>query len=1210
MKKKIISYFLAVSVVAGMIVLPHSASAADILADTAAPSSNPSNLAVSGGKVTFTKSGQYVEYEINAPEAGSYYVNFNREKIATGNFYIEATVNGETVNRRTGRTANADGSFTFQDEVQLNEGLNTVRIANMSSNDGNFWGLSFSKLENKQYTTSMNTYATGRTFKSAYKSGVAIDPWVNITDSLTVYSDGENAPYITFDVEIPTEGEYYPAVAMSGDDKVEMIVDGISFRVCDDGMTLSEIYKASGSSSCTWRKSNSHISLDAGAHEVTLKLYEPAGENNWETYFGAVRFIEYIPVEVPEYDGDFTLDILSPVRSEGTEVVSGTLAVDSGDWAEYDIIVPEDASYYMSFALTEESSKFHMYAQVNGETINKRTGGIKNGESGYTYLDEIQLKEGLNTIKIGAMNANSGNISGISFKKLDRFQYTTSMNSYSTGRTFEQAYKDEIYVDPWLWINDLVSDYPDGENAPYITFKVDIPRDGEYSPAVAMSGANKVELTIDGKSFRINENGSTLSEAYYASLNSNAKCAWGKSNDYISLEAGEYDVTLKLYSPVSGAEKWNTFFGAIRLIEYVPIKADVYYGDITLDLLNPSGKSGVEITETDIVMDGGDWAEYDVMVPEAGSYYVNFERASLEGNFYIEVSANNKIVNRRSGRGANSDGSYKFLDELQLKAGNNTIRVAAMGSNVKGVVSTVTLKKLDKRQYTVSMNPATGTRTFKDAYSAKLGVDPWLYINESHKTYAPANSPFVTLDIEVTEAGYYYPEIARAGVTFAKVYVDGQSFDMHGNAEALSEKYIASSGTNTTCTWVRSKTPVYLSEGVHEMTVKTVGALYSPEMNWRLSLGAIRLSQCPDQHTKITVEGEDARVFTGESETEVAFDQDSITLAQTDDSEVASKISAATVAVVKTPVTDAAVKMEMDIVVKKAGEYTVDILKAHDVEALSEGTLSITSQEGEEILSSVVLDNENVTEVQTDYAQLPQLDKNGLDVIRLNENVYLPEGVHKMTVAAGADDVDASGEMIRLFLDAVTFTEAVNISGITVNPQKDSIGKGQKVKLVFENENGESVYLNRLNNVFFSTTDESVAVIDEEGIIKGIEIGNFTAIVEVDGEVFEFPMSVTGDNGLVVKSAILNGGGDIEITYLANEKEKFDIVVANYEEIDGKKTSVRGLFEPVTVTANGEEETIIITKPADTSDFGGLYEIYMWKKEADLTAVYNKIQIK
>ena len=146
--------------------------------------------------------------------------------------------------------------------------------------------------------------------------------------------------------------------------------------------------------------------------------------------------------------------------------------------------------------------------------------------------------------------------------------------------------------------------------------------------------------------------------------------------------------------------------------------------------------------------------------------------------------------------------------------------------------------------------------------------------------------------------------------------------------------------------------------------------------------------------------------------------------------------------------------------------------------------------------------------------------------------------------------------------------------------------------------------------MFFSTTDESVAVIDEEGIIKGIEIGNFTAIVEVDGEVFEFPMSVTGDNGLIVKSAILNGGGDIEITYLANEKEKFDIVVANYEEIDGKKTSVRGLFEPVTVTANGEEETIIITKPADTSDFGGLYEIYMWKKEADLTAVYNKIQIK
>ena len=901
---------------------------------------------------------------------------------------------------------------------------------------------------------------------------------------------------------------------------------------------------------------------------------------------------------------DIVIDISNPVNNPSNLATSGGFVNFAGkdQYVEYEVDAEKSGSYYINFKRANVGAgNFYIYAEVNGETVNRRTGRITNSDGSFTFQDEVQLDEGKNIIKIGNMTNYEGNVSYLSLTETDTVQYTTSMNTFSGGRSFKAAYKSGLGVDPWLWINDSVNTYPEGDTAPYITFEVKILKSGFYYPAIATSGANKVKLSVADNVYYVNDSCTVLPDKYKAS--GSATCSWLKCNEPMYMNEGTYDVTISLYG--ANAAKWNTYIGAARFIKMVesnPTDETVYYGDFALDVTQPARCANADETDDGLSMEGGGWSEYDLNVAENASYYVNFKRKDNENgkNFYIQVSANGQTVNRRTGRTDNADGISTFQSEIQLKKGKNTVRVENMSSN-SGTLSYLSFTKLENLQFTTSMNSASGRRTFKKAYkTGVIGVDPWLYIDEPISEYSPGNLPFVTFDAQIMYDGFYYPEIAKGSSgLYYKMYIDGQSIDFNSNTEKLNEQFMSSSFVS--CKWIRSNNVVYLSSGIHEITLAIVGGVNQNQTSWRLSLGAVRFTEAIDQHLTFMVEGEDANVYYSDENAENKSEEISIY-----ESDASAKLSGGALLSVCTSMGNAPVTVSVDAVITNESDYYLDILGAYDNKRHSKGTLSVMSSDGE-IISDIEINDENFSVVMPSYAKFSGLGGAELSIIRLNQAIHLPKG--KNTINVKFDEI-SENDTIDFILDAFELTEAVDTSNVTAYISQNKVCVGNRIKVKFENGMGMPIYTEKFGFVNFSSSDEMVAAVNSHGEIKGVRPGNAVITVNADGNIFNLHVSTTSDNGLVINSAFLNSDGNIEIVYSADRFSKFDIVAANYNTKDGLKTSLRGLVIKSVVCDDENERTIIIDNTEFSTDLGTLYELYFWDCEDSMNSVYQKIQLK
>lgn len=516
----------------------------------------------------------WVEYEVDATSTGSYHVDF----AWGGTTKAKILVNGSEASYRTSLTAGeayqTNKSWAKWQScdmpVPLYEGKNTVRVELIPGYyyNNNYWhagvaAIKFTKI-NDTPTLGMTTKAMTTATTNIPGLSFPADPWVwlnvdNLADSL----------FIKWNVNVPKTG-YYKARVGAKSNSVATISIGNQTATFDGNATQLDSFCLSSSldQKAPWYESGDILFLEQGTHEVTYNMSPEAKiDNQYKIKFAGFQLVEV--EESKTYDGDFNVNVISPSRSYGAQVVGNSIKLtDNNKWVEYDVNVSEDSSYYVNFNRQNDVSDkaFYVAVSVNGETVNKRTGRIQNTDGSYTFQDEIQLTKGSNTIRLAGMNANAGTVSSLSFTKLENTQYTTSMNTASGGRTFKSAYKTNIGVDPWLNINDLGDTYPDEDStAPYVTFEVNIPKAGYYHPAVARVGMNKIGITIANTTSVINDNCTVLSDKYIASGIQKAEAEWIQSNDVIYLDAGTHDVTLRLYG--LSADKWNTQIGALRFIE-------------------------------------------------------------------------------------------------------------------------------------------------------------------------------------------------------------------------------------------------------------------------------------------------------------------------------------------------------------------------------------------------------------------------------------------------------------------------------------------------------------------------------------------------------------------------------------------------------------------------------------------------------------------
>ncbi len=779
------------------------------------PTANPYNLMISDEKVNFISSGQYVDYEVNAAKDGAYYINFERENDGNGNFFIFAEVNGKTVNRLTGRNQNIDGSFVFQNEVYLNKGKNIIRVGNMSDYSGKLKKLSLKMLDNIQYTESINTAQGTRTFKDAYKTSFNVNPWLFINDNVSKYPEESNAPFVIFETQVLKSGYYYPTVAMAGTNGVNMIIDGECVLTSNDCLSLDEIYKASGTASCTWKQGKNPIFLKAGTHEIKLCLFGAKG-TKWDSKIGAVRFTEF---KADAYDGDFKLDLSNAASLFGAEPIGNSLYMSAGDWAEYEVYVTEDSSYYITFSRDDKEvgKSFYISVSSNGKTINRRTGRIKNSDGSYTFENEIELKKGKNTIRIETMGQNCGILSSISFKKLTNLQYTVSLNSASGGQLFKSSYKDGLTVDPWLWINDDVSDYPDGDWAPFITLELYVSKSGYYYPSVAASGVNKIKMNVDGEDFSINDYCTVLDELFVASGFEAATCKWLRSNSSIYLEKGRYDVTVKLCGASGG--KWNTSIGAVRLIE----KPSKHTENIPI------------------------WAEYDINVPETGTYSI---RAASGGSSRFRIVINGSEMSYKTGSNiiGNCDSYTKwnmYENVAALYKGTNTVRIEPISNDDMAdlIISEIVCIKTDD---VPKIGITAKALTDYDTNTEITSTDPWAYIDVQQ-----AQNPYIRWNYEIPDTGYYKVKLAFGGASKPKICIAENEISFEKATK--TDKYCLYDTLGRFAPWYEADDVVYLEKGVYEVKMSLIDGYLNGVGKWQMGFAGFQLVEIEKAPIKLNV---------------------------------------------------------------------------------------------------------------------------------------------------------------------------------------------------------------------------------------------------------------------------------------------------------------------------------------------------------------------
>ena len=655
---------------------------------------------VGGGfNVSFIQDGEFLTYDVDVAEAGTYNVVLRVATPSADTQSAEVIINGQTY------TATFDFTGGWQEytdvlvtNVNLGAGTQELRIdAKSSEFNLNYIDLVGAEpiIDKVAPTAVLNT-----TSVTKQVNGVAP---ANFT---VTYSDNNAIAANTIDANDLT---------VTAPDGTEMAVELVSVDTSGNGSPITATY-AIAVPGVTWD------GTDAGDYTITLKEGEvsdlndnsvaagdlgtlslfvagvekplnpdPVGDTiriEAEDYRTGINGVDYLDTSRHNFGGAYRNDNVDIEASGDVDGGFNVGWIQAGEFLIYDIDVPQVGTYDVVLRVASPADNQSLDIVVGGETTRAEfgfTGGWQTYED--VVVSGVNLEAGNQELRLN-MKSNSFNLNYFelvprTLVEVDTTEPTatldttvlTQQSDSEAAANFTISYSDNVAIDAaTIDANDVTVTAPDGTELAVTLVSVDptddgTPRTATYAiaaPGGTWDAADNGEYTVTTNQGEIADaSGNLLEAGTLGSLTINVSEQPQTLTGTIRIEAEDYK------AGTNGTEYFDfnpevNLGGAYRLEEGVDIETT---GDV-------DGSFNVAFIQD------GEFLTYDVDIAEAGTYNVVLRVATPSADTQsAEVTINGKTYTTAFGfTGGWQEYTDVLVTNVELAAGTQELRIDARSS--------------------------------------------------------------------------------------------------------------------------------------------------------------------------------------------------------------------------------------------------------------------------------------------------------------------------------------------------------------------------------------------------------------------------------------------------------------------------------------------------------------------------------------------------
>jgi GH43 family beta-xylosidase len=486
------------------------------------------------GNIKFNEAGGYVEFDVDAESAGMYSLDFRYNNVVTGS----AITMDLSVNDSQQRTLifESNGNYTANMDIvkvyniALQEGNNKIRMTAPAASE-----LILDSLIIKKTTIyeAEGAVLSGGAKTSMEHSGFSGNGYVD-----NLYTNGTG---VAFTVTAPYTGNYSVDLRYCNGFYNEKINKSLSIYVNGEKVKTADCFY--GTSWSDWQDRYDNLNLKQGENTIEYK-YD-------DTSLGNVN-IDYITVTeavTMTYEAEQAVLSGSASLAKDHTGFTGTGFV-GGLWqdgaVEFNVDVETAATYdvSMKYALGFAGETRNMNLFVNGESKGTVTFTDTAGWDNWgKKVVAMELKEGINTIKLARVGAGQGdiNLDNIHLQRRIPWAYQAE-----TANMLGGAHKSDDHL--WYEGTGFAGGFESANGTEGIEFTVNVPYTGTHTATVRYSGAQPSNITMS-----LYVNGARIKQIEFPPTKN--WDTWSEITYDVDLKAG--DNTIKILREVTDSGCFN-----------------------------------------------------------------------------------------------------------------------------------------------------------------------------------------------------------------------------------------------------------------------------------------------------------------------------------------------------------------------------------------------------------------------------------------------------------------------------------------------------------------------------------------------------------------------------------------------------------------------------------------------------------------------------
>ncbi len=453
-----------------------------------------------GLNVGWQDTGDWMDYNINAPTAGSYPINFRVATEFTGaQFQIKNTAGVVLETITVPNTGGFQNWQTISTTINLPAGDQTIRIS--TSNAAGGWNLNWLQFTQQSNYTLIPAKIEAEDYNNM--NGVLLEGTADEGGGLNVGWQ-DTGDWMDYNIDAPTAGSYPINF------RVATMFTGAQFQIKNSaGVVLETISVPNTGGFQNWQTISGNVNLTAGQHILRVHTNLAAGgwNLNWMEFGQPQDDNLLIPdrVEAEDYTN------MSGVQTEATMDSTGNqnlVNIDRNDWMEYKVLSANAGFYRMRFRVASSASETPQFVLTIGTdsitTITvPNTGGFQTWRTLEFFVPIYSA--GVKTIRLTSTGGGNWNINWLEFEYVFA-SFTPIPAQVQAGNTYRRwKVEDAVAIEEGQIVEYLTNiDYGD-----WMEYRITVPVTGLYKlqtrvaswginhPAFAITLANERITTVE-----------------------------------------------------------------------------------------------------------------------------------------------------------------------------------------------------------------------------------------------------------------------------------------------------------------------------------------------------------------------------------------------------------------------------------------------------------------------------------------------------------------------------------------------------------------------------------------------------------------------------------------------------------------------------------------------------------------------------------------